>query len=104
MTLGDKPNSDQRLCSLTTGAMGRFKGVTEMADLHWWVFDYLLKPELSYWARYGLLALKVKELNHPRIHLMPYMKCFTRKELDTAISGFAQMNYEGTIIRNPEAA
>lgn len=35
MTLGNLPNSPDRLCSLTTGAMGRFKGVTEMADLHW---------------------------------------------------------------------
>lgn len=35
MILGNKPNCPNRLCSATTGAMGRFKGVTEMADLHW---------------------------------------------------------------------
>ena len=44
MTLGSKPNCTERLCSLTTGAMGRFKGVTEMgsADSHYynWVDQF----------------------------------------------------------------
>ncbi len=103
MTLGDKPNCTNRLCSMTTGAMGRFKGVTEMADLHWWVFDYLADPSLPYQSRYTLLECKVEELNHPRIHLVPYRVVNNLQELQAAIDEFAAMGYEGTITRNPRA-
>ena len=103
MTLGPAPNSAERLCSLTTGAMGRFKGVTEMADLHWWVFDYLTDPSLTYAERYSLLAEKVAEMNHPRIHLVPYQVCINETELAAAIALYAADGYEGTIIRNPRA-
>lgn len=47
MTLGDMPNSAERLCSLTTGAIGAFKGVTEVADLHWWLFDLVLPSTIT---------------------------------------------------------
>ena len=103
MTLGDKPNCTERLCSKTTGAMGRFKGVTEMADLHWWVFDYLADPSLPYQSRYTLLTMKVAELNHPRIHLVPYAVVNNTAELNNAIAAFASQGYEGTIVRNPRA-
>ena len=103
MTLGDKPNCTERLCSKTTGAMGRFKDVTEMADLHWWVFDYLAVPSLPYQSRYTLLATKVAELNHPRIHLVPYAVVNNTAELNNAIAAFASQGYEGTIVRNPRA-
>lgn len=103
MTLGDKPNCTERLCSKTTGAMGRFKGVTEMADLHWWVFDYLADPSLPYQSRYTLLTMKVAELNHPRIHLVPYEVVNNMAELNNAIAAFASQGYEGTIVRNPRA-
>ena len=103
MTLGDKPNCTERLCSKTTGAMGRFKGVTEMADLHWWVFDYLADPSLPYQSRYTLLTMKVAELNHPRIHLVPYAVVNNVAELNNAIAAFASQGYEGTIVRNPRA-
>ena len=103
MTLGDKPNCTERLCSKTTGAMGRFKGVTEMADLHWWVFDYLADPSLPYQSRYTLLTMKVTELNHPRIHLVPYAVVNNTAELNNAIAAFAAQGYEGTIVRNPRA-
>ena len=103
MTLGDKPNCTERLCSKTTGAMGRFKGVTEMADLHWWVFDYLADPSLPYQSRYTLLTMKVSELNHPRIHLVPYVVVNNTAELNNAIAAFAAQGYEGTIVRNPRA-
>lgn len=103
MTLGDKPNCMERLCSKTTGAMGRFKGVTEMADLHWWVFDYLADPSLPYQSRYTLLTMKVAELNHPRIHLVPYVVVNNTAELNNAIAAFASQGYEGTIVRNPRA-
>ena len=103
MTLGNKPNCTDRLCSWTTGAMGRFKGVTEMADIHWWVFDYLADPSLPYRSRYTLLDVKVSELEHPRVHLVPYKVCNTYAELMTAIAEYAEAGYEGTIIRNPDA-
>lgn len=103
MTLGNKPNCTDRLCSRTTGAMGRFKGVTEMADLHWWVFDYVADPSLPYLGRYSLLKAKVKELNHPRIHLVPMYQVWGPKELQRFIAEFAEAGYEGTIIRSPLA-
>lgn len=103
MTLDDNPKSMERLCSLTTGAMGRFKGVTEMADLHWWVFDYLPDPSLRYLSRYNLLKMKVEELAHPRIHLVPMYEVHGPNDLQRFIAEFADQGYEGTIIRNPEA-
>ena len=105
MTLGNKPNCGERLCSMTTGAMGRFKDVAEPPDLHWWVFDYLADPSLPYDARYTLLEMKVKELrDYFRIHLVPRsVRVGTRGLLDTTIAEFFDQGYEGTIIRNPEA-
>lgn len=104
MVLGTDPRAD-RLCSLTTGAMGRFKGVTEMADLHWHVFDYVT-PEVAtqpYHVRYTLLKNRVFALNNPRIHLMPMINCYTEQDLARVTASYAEMGYEGTIIRNPSA-
>lgn len=103
MTLGNKPNCTNRLCSLTTGAMGRFKGVTEMPDLTWWVFDYLPDPSMPYASRYNLLQVKVEELNHPRIRIVPAYEVFSIGELRRRIGEFSEQGYEGTIIRNPRA-
>ena len=103
MILGNVPNSSERLCSATTGAMGRFKGVTEMADIHWWVFDYLVDPDISYARRRHLLKHHVALLNHPRIHLVPNFECPNLEVLNNCINLFANDGYEGTIIRNPEA-
>ncbi len=104
MILGNDPAAG-RLCSLTTGAMGRFKDVTEMADLHWYVFDFVTERTLglSYESRYDWLREKVQRLNHPRIHLMPSAKTESRFFLDLAISIYSQAGYEGTIIRSPSA-
>lgn len=103
MTLGDKPNCTERLCSLTTGAMGRFKDVDEMPDLHWWVFDCLEDPSQRYLDRYWRLKEVVEKLQHPRIHLVPMHQVYIRPELDTWIAGFFEQGYEGAIIRNPDA-
>ncbi len=103
MTLGNKPNCSDRLCSATTGAMGRFKDVTEMADLHWWVFDYLPDPSMPYRSRYNLLECKLEELKHPRVHLVPMYEINDTGDLKRAINFFAEDGYEGTIIRNPRA-
>lgn len=103
MTLGDKPNCTNRLCSSTTGAMGRFKDVTEMPDLHWWAFDYLPDPSMPYLSRYNLLRAKVEELDHPRIHLVPMVVVQNAEELNSWIATNFEMGFEGAIIRNPNA-
>jgi len=100
MTLGDKPNSEERLCSLTTGAMGRFKGVTEMPDLHWWVFDNLRRPALQYKDRYADLRDLVDRLRHPCIHLVPMQIVTSMSQLREIIAQHSEDKYEGTIIRN----
>ncbi len=110
MTLGDKPNCTDRLCARTTGAMERIyeEGnkkvrITEMADLHWWVFDYLEHPHLTYQERYAYLADRVQRLAHPRIHLVPFKVCRNMDELKAAMAENLEAGYEGTIIRNPDA-
>ena len=105
MTLGNKPNCSDRLCSATTGAMGRFKDVTEMADLHWWVFDCLsdYAKDGHYSWRYTYLKEQVSRLNHPRVHLVPMYEINDMGDLKRAINFFAEDGYEGTIIRNPRA-
>lgn len=103
MTLGSDPASTDRLCSATTGAMGRFKGVTEMADLHWWVFDWLAGTGLVYYQRYNFLQAVVAELNHPRVHLVPYEVVESLEQAVAVIAKHAAAGYEGTIFRNPYA-
>ena len=105
MTLGDKPNCTGRLCSLTTGAMGRFKGVDEMPDLHWWVFDLVAKDTQyrEYQRRYDMLRDRVEAYDHPRVHLVPMHLAATRLQLDAYIAACFDEGYEGTIIRNPDA-
>lgn len=105
MILGDDPASPDRLCSLTTGAMGRFKDVTEMPDLTWWVFDTLTDSArgLSYARRYDILRGRVEALSHPRIKLVPMYEVVGPNELQRFIAEFAEAGYEGTIIRNPGA-
>ena len=105
MTLGSKPNCTDRLCSLTTGAMGRFKEVTEMADLHWWLFDLVTDNtvNLAYKTRYDLLAENVRRVKHPRLHLVPMEIARNRDELNAIIARLFNEGYEGAIIRNLEA-
>ena len=106
MTLGDKPNCTDRLCSRTTGAMGRFKGVTEMADLHWWVFD-LVTPEtieMPYRTRWDHLYRRADKLRGTdRVHVVPMYEAGNLKHLQHYIAEFAEAGYEGTIIRSPHA-
>lgn len=110
MILGNKPNCTERLCSATTGAMGRIyeegnkkQLITEMADVHWYVFDDLSIPELAYKDRYRALMNRVTALDHPRVHLVPFQDCFNMDDLKWWIAHWAAMGYEGTIIRNPNA-
>lgn len=103
MTLGDNPASTDRLCSLTTGAMGAFKGVTEVAPLNWWLFDDLTNPADPYKVRYERLKQRVQDLNMPQVHLVPLYIANNREELDALISRFFDEGYEGAIIRNLNA-
>lgn len=103
MTLGDNSASLDRLCSLTTGAMGAFKGITETPNLHWWVFDDLTNPADSYSVRYARLKVRVANLEHPRVHLVPLHIANSREELDALIARFFDEGYEGAIIRNLDA-
>jgi DNA ligase-1 len=102
MTSGNIPNCPNRLCSRTTGDVGRFKGVTEMADLHWWVFDLLNSDTvmLPYWERYGHLEARVRYLDHPRIHLVPMTIVNNHDDLQEAIERHLADGYEGTISRS----
>lgn len=105
MTLGSNPACSERLCSLTTGAMGRFKGVSEMPDLTWWVFDWLT-PEMvgqPYRWRYDVLRQNVDHMNHPRVKIVPMYVVEGPQELQRFINEFAEAGFEGTIIRNPNA-
>ena len=106
MILGHDPASSDRLCSLTTGAMTRFKDTSQMADLTWWVFDYLTPETIGkrYIDRYNELVLKCLDLNHPRIKHVPMQIVQNRQELDKAIADYFEQGYEGTIIRNLTAA
>jgi DNA ligase-1 len=102
MIVGDEPNSADRLCSRTTGAMGRFKGVTQMEDLHWWVFDLVL-PEtinLPYQERYRLAAERVGAIGWHRVRLVPMTIVNNSEELAACIASHSAEGYEGTIIRS----
>ena len=103
MILGSKPNCTDRLCSLTTGAMSGFRGITAMQDINWWVFDYLTEETLdfSYEARYYALADEVLALHHPRVHLVPYTWVDNLSQANEAIANNAEAGYEGTVFRNP---
>ena len=100
MTLGADAASSERLCSLTTGALGAFKGVTSMADVYLHCFDWLAEPNLPYFQRYERLKAYVEKLDHPRVHLVPLHIANNREELDALIARFFDEGYEGAIIRN----
>lgn len=105
MTLGSCPAAEG-LCNTTTGALAAFKGVTQMADFHWWLFDYV-DPELAhlpYKDRYSLLLQAVTQLRaegHDRLHIVPAHLCTSREEADAAVANALNDGYEGGIFRNP---
>ena len=103
MTLGSNPASTERLCSLTTSAMGAFKGVTQMADIIWWAFDWLEDLTLGYRERHAKLVAYLTSTNLPRVGLVPLHIANNREELDALIARFFDEGYEGAIIRNLDA-
>lgn len=101
MVLGPNPLSTDRLCNRTAGAMGKFKGITKMADLHWWLFDDLTDPRMPYQERYDKVFRRVENLSHPRIHVVPMDMVKDRDFLNQLISAHLDSGAEGTITRNP---
>lgn len=105
MVLGPDPKAD-RLCSLTTGAMGAFKGITEAPDLHWWLFDMLTPGtvDLTYSERYLMLQAKLSGMGHdPRLHLVPAKIVNNEAEARALYAEYLEAGYEGIIFRNPRA-
>jgi DNA ligase-1 len=102
MVLGKNPLSTERLCNRTSGAMGKFKGVTEMADLHWWIFDDLTDIDLPYSIRYTAATRRVARMNHPRVHIVPCDLVKNRAQLDRMIAAHLDSGAEGSIIRRPD--
>jgi DNA ligase-1 len=104
MTLGSNPRAEG-LCSDTTGALGRFKGVTEMADFHWWLFDHVnddskhMAYEDRYYVLQGRLDVMPSELSE-RLHLVPFEIVHNMEEAAAAVDRALDENYEGGIFRN----
>jgi DNA ligase-1 len=109
MTLGNDPKA-AGLCNTTTGALAAFKGVTQMADFHWWLFDYCNDSikHLSYQNRYALLCdwhgkLQQRELAE-RLHIVPWTLCCTPDEFNACVIQALDEGYEGGIARNFRAS
>lgn len=102
MTLGDDPCA-LRLCSLTTGALGRFKGVTQREDFHWWVFDYQTEETLAwpYHKRWMKARDLVLDFGQYYLHIVPYEHVRTLDRANTIIDEHLDAGYEGTIWRQP---
>lgn len=111
MILGDDPTSPNRLCSLTTGAMGAFKGVSEMPDLHWFIFDIVHEStvKMTYAERYELMQERLEDIKAhlpqcaARMHVVPYELLHSEEQLDEVIGKHLDAGYEGTILRNPRS-
>jgi DNA ligase-1 len=104
MVLGPDPTAP-RLCSLTTGAMGAFKGVTEMPDLYWWLFDLVLPEtvDLPYKERYAQLAYRYGCGDASRLKLVPWVELHSRQQVEAQMALYLEQGYEGLILRNPNA-
>lgn len=108
ITLGFSPVAlpGESLCAQTTGAVGAFKGVTEPADLHWWLFD-LVTPEtvgMEYAGRYANLRERVSKSPFSRLRLVPYEVIFNADEAKAFAAKCLADGFEGAVFRNPRAA
>lgn len=107
ITLGSSPVAEpgESLCAQTTGACGAFKGVTQVADFHWWLFD-LVTPDtasLPYRQRYELLSAKLTAQKDQRLHLVPYEVINNKQEALDLCAKYLAAGFEGAIFRNPDA-
>lgn len=108
LTLGSNPTfkgDGESLCSRTTGALGKFKGVTEMADIHMWAFDFVNEQSvaLPYRERLLLLDLHVALSDEPRLHTVEWEVVHAVGRLKELIAQHLDRGYEGTIVRNPDS-
>ena len=104
LTLGLSPvaKPGESLCAQTTGAVGAFKGIAEVADLYWWVFD-LVTPEtanMEYAVRYVELRDRVRGASD-RIRLVPYEVILNADEAKAFAAKCLDLGYEGAVFRNP---
>lgn len=108
MALRGDPYRD-RLCSLTTSALGTIKGEPELT---WWLFDYVTPEtcQLPYDERYELLKrrlVELRELVPPEVmaclQIMPSWTVSNQAELDQAEAYFETLKAEGLIVRLPSA-
>lgn len=101
ITLGPDPCASG-LCNSTHGALGKFKGVTEMQDFHWWLFDYVTPATvmLSYGNRYELLKDRFSQIDDPRIHLIPMIVVNSPAMVNKMMNRWVDQGYEGLIARN----
>lgn len=98
LTLGVIPHADD-LCRMTTSAVASHSGEP---DVYWWVFDYIT-PEtanLLYHKRYEAMLEKVKELQHPKIAVVPMLVCHNMQQLLDVEEMTLSMGYEGIILRD----
>ena len=107
ITLGSSPVAlpGESLCAQTTGACGAFKGITEVADFHWWLFD-LVTPETvtqAYAVRYPELEDRLGKLNNPRLHLVPRTVILNAEEAKEFAAKCLADGFEGAVFRNPRA-
>lgn len=102
LAFGDERGSS--LCRDTTGETGRIKGTAD--GFVWHVFDLVTfdTAHLTYRQRYRLLANKVEALADPQIRLVPYLWLTTEQEVEDFDARNLEAGYEGTILRNPDAA
>jgi DNA ligase-1 len=92
------------LCRDTTSVVNTVKGSAD--SIVWWVFD-LVTPEtvnLPYRDRYKLLKDKVLELVDPCVQLVPRKFVRTAAEVEDFDEHCLSLGFEGTILRNPDAA
>jgi DNA ligase-1 len=104
VTLGGDPCAPL-LCSSTTGALGRFKGVTEREDFHWWIFDLQTEKTLymPYSERYKHAQDKVQALDLPFLHMVPFEVVYNMEHANRIAGEHLDAGFEGTIWRQPGA-
>lgn len=107
ITLGASPVAEpgESLCAQTTGATGAFKGISSVADFHWWLFDLVTADtaSLPYRERYRLLTAKVESLRSSKLHIVPYEVVSSKADALNLCAKYLAAGYEGAIFRNPDA-
>ena len=98
------PETSPTLCSDTTSAVNTVERHAD--DIVWHVFDFVTEDtvHLPYVERYTLLQERVRDFGHPNILIVCNAWVTDAAEVDAWDSHFLNQGYEGTILRNPNAA